>query len=119
MTNFNQWLWSVINEAGEWWWIPCWLLALKNMVWLSNMTPARTFLGRTARVFAWLAHLCMLFSPMMASLRNVMIPLILISSNALYIQLWLACRKEGQGQCYVANPRHMARKVLRSMVTPE
>jgi len=115
--HFNEWLWSVINDAGWGWWIPCWLLAIKNMVWLSMLTAPVTGIGRAARTFAWLAHIPMAFIPLYNALGCVALPLMLIANNILYIQLWLACREQRKRQS--PNLRHGARRVLQSIVAPQ
>jgi len=118
MTNsgFNSFLWGVIDAAGWWWWIPCWLLAIKNMIWLSLLNAPVTGIGRAARTFAWLAHIPMGFIPLYNALGCVALPLLLVASNILYIQLWLSCRE--QRKLLNTHPKYGARRVLQSMVAP-
>lgn len=114
MNGFNAWLWDLVNTAGWWWWAPCWLLAIKNMIWLANLTAPVTFIGRLARTFAWISHIPMAFIPLFNALGTVALPLMLVANNILYIQLWLACRE--QRDTIKSHPRHGVRRVLHAMV---
>lgn len=127
MNNFNDWLWTVINAAGWWWWIPCIIVAAINLVLLTKLSPPVTTTGAVARGFAWLAHLPLLFvgiaalvgyfmhtSVSLNALGLLSLPLMLISNNILYTQLWLACRREKRTLAY--HPRYGAARALRTVI---
>lgn len=117
MTSFNDWMWSVVNGAGWWWFGPCVVIAAKNLLMLANMSAPTTTLGRIARTLAWLAHIPMIFVPMYNALGCVALPLLLLANNAFYLQLWLNCRE--QRKIGMANPKFAARRVLDAMVAKE
>jgi hypothetical protein len=114
MNNFNTWLWDIVNTAGWWWWGPCVVIAVKNMVILSGLNAPVTGLGRTARVFAWMAHIPMLFSLQFNAMGCIALPLMLVANNVLYIQLWLACRRERRQAS--PNPHYGVQRVLSKMI---
>lgn len=108
----NDALWQFINALGWAYWMPFVLLAGANMALLAMMSAPATSLGRTARVCAWVAHLPMLFTPWLNALGCIALPLLLIASNILYLQLYLACR----GGIMSVNRKFWSEKVLHSMV---
>lgn len=83
----NEALWDFLNWAGWWYWIPAILLSLRNLYLLSMLSAPGTGLGRAARVFAWLAHLPMIFTPAFNALGSFALPLMLVANNLLYHQL--------------------------------
>ncbi len=113
----NNWLWENINALGWIFWMPCVLVAIKNLFLLSSLDAPSTHLGRAARVFAWLAHIAMMFAPAMNVMGCIALPLMLIANNLLYVQVMMACRA-AKGQ---AIPRDVsfAQRVLSSIVAKQ
>ncbi len=113
----NAILWDYINSWGWAFWLPCVLVAIKNLFLLSSLDAPVTGLGRAARVFAWLAHIAMVFAPAMNVMGCLALPLMLIANNLLYVQVMMACRAS-KG---LAVPRDIsfAQRVLSSIVAKE
>lgn len=110
----NDLIWSFINSWGWAFWFPCVLVAIKNLFLLASLAAPTTRLGRAARVFAWLAHIAMMFAPAMNSMGCIALPLMLIANNLLYVQVMMACRA-AKGEP-VPRDVSFAQRVLSSIV---
>jgi hypothetical protein len=127
VNNFNDFLWNAVNDAGWWWWGPCIIIAIKNLVILANLSAPITTIGRIARGFAWMAHIPLAFVGIVAVIADLTdipvslnglgpfsMPLLLIANNALYIQLWLACREQKRNAS--PNKAYGVQRILNKMV---
>lgn len=109
----NDLIWTYITAWGWVYWTPCVLVAIRNLFLLASLDAPTTHLGRSARVFAWLAHLAMMFSPAMNSLGCVALPLMLIANNLLYEQIRASCRARAEA---LAHDTPLAQRVLSTIV---
>lgn len=110
----NALIWHYIDSWGWAFWLPCVLVAIKNLFLLASLDAPVTGLGRAARVFAWLAHIAMMFAPAMNSMGCLALPLMLVANNLLYVQVMMACR-EAKGQ-EIPRDVSFAQRVLSSIV---
>ena len=118
----NAILWHAVNSLGWIWWFPPCVLAAINLGLLSRLNAPVTRLGRVARVFAWVAHVPMLFVGLsvigywwigttpLNSLGLIALPLMIVGNTLFYTQLFLACRVVNKQA--TPNHRHWAQKVL-------
>lgn len=110
----NALLWQYINSWGWAFWLPCILIAAKNLIVLATLDAPTSSLGRAARVFAWLAHIPMLFCYWFNALGCIALALMLIANNLLYVQIQIECRK-ARGEA-PSRDISFAQRVLSSIV---
>lgn len=110
----NAVIWDIINSWGWAFWLPCVLVAAKNLLVLASLDAPTSNLGRAARVFAWLAHIPMVFCIKFNALGCIALPLMLIANNLLYVQIQIECRK-ARGEA-PARDTSFAQWVLSSIV---
>lgn len=110
----NGMIWTYINAWGWAFWLPCVLIAGKNLIVLASLDAPTSHLGRAARVFAWLGHIPMLFAPAMNSMGCLALPLMLVANNLLYVQIQIECRR-ARGEA-PSRDISFAQRVLSSIV---
>lgn len=92
----NEYLWTVVNQLGWWFWLPFALYGAYGLHKMYSMAAARTALGRLIRTVLTLAFLCLLGTVMFNGLGPYGFHLLAIGVCLVCKQAYEQCKAEGR-----------------------